>query len=234
MAWDFLLQQLVYILTFIGTFVEGEMTLMTSSYNAALGNLNIWVVFIIGLLGVLCADNWWFFVGKKYGTKFIDSHAHLKKRAALVQRLLERNQLLVVILYRYAWGFRTVTPIILGTTHITRKRFFAYTLITIPIWAIIFTSIGYKLGSHLTVAIAYVHSIQIAIFFIVVIWLSVYLYKKYEQQLKAHVKKSVVASKNIHQKIKQNVQKIHAHTKKTREKLVSIGNRRLFKQKRMK
>ncbi len=235
MSWDALFVGFGYLLTFIGTFVEGEITLMTSSYMAFLGNLSILVVFLIGIAGVMCADNWWFYVGKRFGTKFVDSHAHLKVRVSIVQQLLEKNQLLVVLLYRYAWGFRTITPIVLGTTHISRLRFFIYTLIITPIWATIFASIGYRFGAQLTAVIAYVRSVQIMIFFVVVCAIAWYVYRRYEQQLRVHVKRSVVASRQLHKRIQQNVRKMRVHTQNTGKQLSrlgNIGNRRLFKEKR--
>lgn len=192
-----------HLLTFIGTFVEGEITIMTSAFLASQGNLSIALVIIAGTLGVFCADNWWFYVGKRFGTRFISSHKHIEKRAVFVQQMLEKNQILVVLLFRYAWGFRIVTPVVLGTTHISRKRFFLYTLITTPIWALIFSSIGYVFGDKLTAVIAYVRSIEIAIFTLIICLILFFVYQKYEQKLVSNFTKTLNASKKMHKKMKK-------------------------------
>lgn len=99
--------------------------------------------------GSFAGDQTAFYVGR-YNKHFLEKR--LKKwecRIEKVHRLLEKHQVLVLISFRFFYGFRNITPFAVGTTNITPLRFFLLNGIGAALWAMTFGVGGYYLGDVL-------------------------------------------------------------------------------------
>lgn len=138
-----------YLALFIGTFLEGETILIIAGFAAFNGHLSLPLAILVAFAGSFAGDQTAFYVGR-YNKRFLETR--LKKwecRIEKVHRLLEKHQVLVLISFRFFYGFRNVTPFAVGTSNITALRFFVLNGIGAALWAVSFGVGGYYLGDVL-------------------------------------------------------------------------------------
>jgi len=142
-------QILLYAAVFLGCFFEGETTLTTSSFAAHRGHLEIFLVMIIALAATQSWDWIWFMVGRIKGKIYIEKRPKLNHKAKKIDALLTKNPTPVLLGYRFLFGFRTVVPLVLGMSSITKRKFLTFSLINTILWDILFSSLGYYFGAFL-------------------------------------------------------------------------------------
>lgn len=145
----YLLSTYGYLALFIGTFLEGETILIIAGFAAYNGHMSLPLAILAAFLGSFAGDQTAFYVGR-YNKKFLETR--LKKwecRIEKVHRLLEKHQVLVLVSFRFFYGFRNITPFAVGTTNISPLRFFTLNGIGAGIWALSFGLGGYYLGDVL-------------------------------------------------------------------------------------
>ena len=52
--------------------------------------------------------------------------------------------------YRFIYGFRLVTPLVLGAFGVARLRFLAFNLVNAAVWSALIASLGYAFGEVAT------------------------------------------------------------------------------------
>jgi membrane protein DedA with SNARE-associated domain len=130
----------------IGTFFEGETILVLGGFATHRGYLALpWVV-LCGFLGTLCGDQFYFYLGRIKGASFLERRPHWKSKSDRVFELLHRRQLLITLGFRFVYGFRTVTPFLLGASGFPPLRFFFLNGLGAILWAILIGSSGYLFG----------------------------------------------------------------------------------------
>jgi len=139
-----------YFALFIGTFLEGETILIIAGFIASsTGALSLPLCILAAFLGSFAGDQTAFYIGR-YNKTFLEKR--LKKwecRIEKVHRLLEKHQVLVLVSFRFFYGFRNITPFAVGISNIPPLRFFLLNGIGAGIWAISFGVGGYYLGDVL-------------------------------------------------------------------------------------
>ena len=133
----------------LGTFLEGETILILGGFAAYQGYLKLPWVILIAFLGTLSGDQLFFYIGRKYGSKILASHPAWQVRADRVRRLLERFQDFLILLFRFFYGLRTLTPFVLGLSRVSRGRFLLFNTVGALVWAIAIGTGGYLFGQAL-------------------------------------------------------------------------------------
>jgi membrane protein DedA with SNARE-associated domain len=139
----------LYLLVFLGCFLEGETALITLSFAAHRGYLKILVVMIIALAATQSWDWLWFIVGRKKGNRFIEKRPRLNQKVKKIHRLLEKKPIPFLLGYRFMFGFRTAGPLVIGMSSISRQKFMIFSLINTIVWDICVSSAGYFFGAFL-------------------------------------------------------------------------------------
>lgn len=118
--------------------IPEEAILIAAGYAASLEFGNVWVFIAISLLGILLADNFAFFVGKKKGEEILRLIA---KRFSITQRRVDRTKAFFqkhsgksVFLARFLIGFRFLMPYMAGSLNLSTKKFFFFNLLGAIIW----------------------------------------------------------------------------------------------------
>jgi membrane protein DedA with SNARE-associated domain len=140
---------LLYSVVFIGCFFEGETALTTSAFAAHRGYLEIFVVVFVALAATQSWDWMWFAVGRKRGKRFLEKRPKLNEKVKRIDALLTKNPTLVLLGYRFLFGFRTAVPLVIGMSSITKRKFLTFSLINAILWDILFSSFGYYFGAFL-------------------------------------------------------------------------------------
>jgi membrane protein DedA with SNARE-associated domain len=69
-----------------------------------------------------------------------------KTRADRIRKLLQQHQNFVILLFRFVYGIRAVTPVLLGVSNVSLFKFLVLNAVGAITWAIVLTSLGYFFG----------------------------------------------------------------------------------------
>jgi membrane protein DedA with SNARE-associated domain len=135
-----------YLAILIGTFLEGETILILGGFAAHMGFLELPWVIVSAIAGSFSGDQLYFYIGRHYGPKIIAKRLSWQEGAEKVYKHLHRHKNLLILTFRFFYGFRNVTPFAVGAAHVSRSRFFTLNLIGAIVWAISFAYAGYLFG----------------------------------------------------------------------------------------
>lgn len=175
------IQKYGYLAVFLGSTIEGELILMTAGYFAYTGLLDLKWVILFAFLGTLIADQGCFFIGRYYGPKLLDRFPALKQKSEKVFRLLNAYQNIFIMTFRFVYGIRIASPLVIGASQLSPRRF---TILNFPaafIWAVAIAWVGYFFGETFEIILENIHRIQryglfVGVPLVVCIW---YAYKVY-------------------------------------------------------
>ncbi|NUP04884.1 MAG: DedA family protein [Polyangiaceae bacterium] len=142
-----------YLALFVGTFFEGETMLIIAAALAHRGLLSLPLVMLSAGAGSLAGDQLWFVVGRRGGRSFLERRAEWAARATRMRAWLTHYGSAFVLGFRFLYGFRTVTPLMLGATGYHWKRFAVLNGIGAVLWSVAFSGLGWALGASLSQAL---------------------------------------------------------------------------------
>lgn len=137
---------LAYIILFLGSLVEGESIVLTASFLAYTGFLSLPKVMMIAFIATLCADQILFYVGRFYGPGLLERRPKLKEKSKRIFELLHKYNTPFILGFRFVYGIRTASPLIIGAAGIDIKRFAILNFLAAVIWTTISCLGGYFLG----------------------------------------------------------------------------------------
>lgn len=135
-----------YPLLFVGALLEGETAAILGGFLAHRGYLSLPGVILVMFLATLAADQFFFVLGRSRGKAFLEQRPAWQPNVAKVSRLLERYGSLIVIGFRFLYGLRTVTPIVIGMSGFSQERFIVLNTIGALVWAVVMVLAGYMFG----------------------------------------------------------------------------------------
>ncbi len=140
-----------YWLVFFGSMVEGEVILLSASAASALGYLDIYKVFTIAFCTTVCVDQGLFFVGRRIGTDWLVHRIpKLGKARTKVFSLLHRMELLFIFSFRFIYGIRTISPLIIGSAKVNPIKFIVCNIISGLTWAGLSCWLGYSVADTIS------------------------------------------------------------------------------------
>ncbi len=134
-----------------GTFLEGETILVLGGFAAYQGYLKLPWVIVAAFLGTLSGDQLFFYLGRNYGAKILARRPAWQSRVDRVEGLLERFQDYLILLFRFLYGLRILTPFVLGFSRVPRGRFLLLNTVGALVWAIAVGTGGFLFGQALEV-----------------------------------------------------------------------------------
>jgi len=137
-----------YVAVFLGALVEGESIILTASFLAYHGYLDIYKLMLVAFAGTLFADQTLYYVGRWHGDKILKKYPRLQWPASRAFRMLHKWDVGFILVFRFVYGIRTISPIVIGTSGIPPRRFVPLNFLAAVIWTVISCSAGY-LGGYL-------------------------------------------------------------------------------------
>lgn len=125
-----------YISVFLGSMIEGESIIFAAGLLAREGYLSIYKVTLIAFVGTLVADQGLYFVGHYYGKAFLEKFPSTQAKAERAFRLLHRYNNLFILSFRFIYGIRILSPLVIGASGIPIKRFVILNFIAAVIWSV--------------------------------------------------------------------------------------------------
>jgi membrane protein DedA with SNARE-associated domain len=148
----------------IGTFLEGETILVLGGLAAYRGYLELPWVLVSAFLGTLIGDQLYFYIGRAQGHSILEKRRNWKSKSEKVFSLLNKHQVLLILGFRFLYGLRVVTPIVLGASRIAPLRFLILNILGAITWTIVIGVMGYIFGHTLEVIIGDVKRYELWIF----------------------------------------------------------------------
>jgi membrane protein DedA with SNARE-associated domain len=164
MTLETLIQNYGYLAILIGTFLEGEVILILGGLAAHLGYLELPWVIASAFAGTFGGDQLYFFIGRRYGQRFLDKRPRWKKRSERIWALLHRHQDWVVLGFRFVYGTRTLTPFVIGMSWIKTLRYVVLNFLGAVVWAIAFGVLGYVFGQVVAQLVGQVKRYEVILF----------------------------------------------------------------------
>lgn len=131
---------------FAGAALEGEAAVVAGGVLAHQHYFPLWAAMIAAATGSFCADQAWFFAGRRMRDHRWVAAARAKPAFARALAMLERHPVGFIFAFRFIYGFRTISPIAIGTTGVAPRLFATVNALSAISWGIIFCSIGYWFG----------------------------------------------------------------------------------------
>lgn len=156
----------------IGTLLEGGMVGMIAGGLAHRGYLQLqWVIAII-FCCAFGADQFFFQVGKRGGKELLAKRPRWEPRVDKVRRFLVAYQVVAVLGFRFVYGMRTITPLVIGASGFDARRFLFLNLCSTFTWATVVGTTGYFYGHLLATLFEDVrhHIIASVILAAIIIW----------------------------------------------------------------
>ncbi|PQJ81889.1 DedA family protein [Polaribacter glomeratus] len=148
-----------YILLFLGIFFEGELILLSAVIAAHQGLLNIWMVILIAIFSTILSDIIYFNVGKYKAKKWLTNSKYAAKYEVVQQKLL-KNRTKMLLSYRFLYGMRIITPIVLGSQEISISKFLKYSILSTIIWCFVIVGLGYVFGELIINNLKHIEKIE--------------------------------------------------------------------------
>ena len=164
-----LVGELGYIAVFIGTFLEGETVLALGGVAAAHGYHSYPRVVLAAIAGAFVGDQFWFFIGRRYGARMLARYPGLAAKVPRVQALLRRWHAPAVILLRFLYGLRIAGPIVIGSLGLSPWRLAALNFIGTLLWAPLVAGIGYLAWQAIELWIGRFHEVQIVLVMLIIL-----------------------------------------------------------------
>ncbi|WP_066781926.1 DedA family protein [Sphingomonas sp. CCH5-D11] len=135
---------------FAGTMLEGETAVIAGGLIAHQGLIAWPLALAAGALGSFLADQFFFAAGRRYRDRPFVRRWMQKRAFAKALRLLERYPVGFIFAFRFLYGFRTVSPLAIGTSRVPAATFVTINALAALIWASLFTALGYWFGEAVT------------------------------------------------------------------------------------
>jgi undecaprenyl-diphosphatase len=150
-----------YLVVFLATFLEnsvgagfivpGETLVIVGGFYARTGELQLWLVALVAVVGAILGDNLGYWLGRRYGRGFFERHGRkvlvTPERLSAAERYYGLHGGKTVLLGRFVPVVRSVGMIAAGIAHMPWRRFLAYDVAGALIWGIGHSVLGYALGA---------------------------------------------------------------------------------------
>ena len=184
-----------YPLIFAGMIVEGPTIIAAASFAAAMGYFNLGIVFIFGILGDLIGDFIWYTLGyfsrvafvKKYGYFFGASDQRMEK----LKNFLEKHPGKTLAAIKLSPFLPIPGLIVVGTSHMSPKKFALVIGSIILPKTLLFMSVGYFFGRIYDKISIYINNGVYAIgIFLIAGFFIRYIYKKIAANISKKIENS--------------------------------------------
>ena len=130
----------------VGGFLQGELVLILGGFVAHRGYLDLPLVILVGLAGCLTADLFYFSLGRLKGRSLLEKRTSWKPQVTRVHELLDSYDSLFIIGFRFLYGIRAISLIVLGTSEVKISKFLLLNTISASIYTALLGICGYLFG----------------------------------------------------------------------------------------
>ena len=178
---EYLIRTYGYWTLLIGTFFEGETILLLGGVGAQLGYLDLQWVILIAFIGSFSGDQFYFHLGRWKGQELLAKSPKWQAKANRVYCYLEKYHDLIMLGFRFVYGIRIMTPVVLALNpKIKTSRFVVFNAIGALLWSIAVAGGGYLFGKAIKIILDNIKHYEMAGLIVIgVIIICVLLFRRY-------------------------------------------------------
>ena len=143
-----------YIGIFIGTFLEGETTVLLGGIFSNLGYMSVWMVMLYAFAGTFVGDCTFFAIGRFFGKNIVERFDFIRSKVPLANKVIRKNGNFIIFMIRFLVGIRAVILILLGCTNLKMSKFLTYSVLNSIAWSILISIIGFAFGEVVLVFVS--------------------------------------------------------------------------------
>ena len=158
-----LLSEYGYFIILLWTFLEGETIVIIAGWMSHSVGLEPWLIALSAFCGSFASDQVMFSLGKYKGESVLKYFPRIARNVDKAARLFKKYDTALILGFRY--GVRNVTPILLGISGVSHKKFFLLNFIGASVWAVTFTYGGLYVGKAF---MRIMHTVGHGIFYVLI------------------------------------------------------------------
>lgn len=146
---DELIEEYRYLALMVGTFFEGETAILVASTLIYKGFFSGPLLVLSAFAGSFLSDWLYYLIGRLNGKIFVERRPKLHARILPMTNFFRENKIMILLLYRFLYGFRVIIPIVVGMSGISLRTFLFFSVLSGLLWAGTISTIGYFIGRML-------------------------------------------------------------------------------------
>ena len=135
-----------YKVVLIWSFLEGETIVILAGMFAEKLHLDPWLIAFYAFCGSFLSDQVMFSLGKYKGESVLRYFPRVARNVDKAGRLFKKYDTILILGFRFVYGVRNVTPILLGISGVSHLKFFILNFIGAAVWALSFSFGGFYAG----------------------------------------------------------------------------------------
>lgn len=139
-----------YFLIFVAIIIGGPIFIAAAAFAAALGYLNIYVIFSLAFFGEMAVDIAFYLIGRVGRVHVVEKFGHYfgltNERILKLEKMLHKHSWKALLIIKYSPVMPVPGFIITGAAKLNFKKFFYILLVLSLPKAVFFTLIGYFFG----------------------------------------------------------------------------------------
>ena len=117
-----------------------------AGYVANSGALDFGKLIMVCWFGTFTGDVIRFWIGRRYGTRWLVSFPRLERAVQTAARLADRHYAWMILFHRFPHGIRSVAGFAYGISQLPWSTFLAFNFVAAGLWSCTVVSAGYAFG----------------------------------------------------------------------------------------
>ena len=134
--------------SFMFAFASSHSLLLTlfAGYASHSGALDFTKLIAVCWFGTFTGDVIRFWIGRRFGTRWLGSSPRIERIVQTVARLADRHYVWMILFHRYPYGIRGVAGFAYGMSRLPWSTFLALNFVAAGLWSCAIVSAGYAFG----------------------------------------------------------------------------------------
>jgi membrane protein DedA with SNARE-associated domain len=136
----------VYSLMFAFATSHSLLLALFAGYAAHSGALDLGTLIVACWLGSFAGDVFRFWIGRRFGTRWLGRFPRLERTVQIAARLADRHYVWMILFHRYPHGIRGVAGFAYGLSRLPWPVFLALNFVAAGLWSCAVVAAGYAFG----------------------------------------------------------------------------------------
>jgi membrane protein DedA with SNARE-associated domain len=146
-------------MVFLGTAVEGDVTMMLAGVTAHLGLFPIATVMTVGAVGGFAGDTFFYGLGRWHSDTIKRTRLYRRAEPA-IERFTARFGPLEIVVARFIYGTRVASMVFWGVARLPLWRFALIDALGCALWAVALGALGYTLSGSAVLLLGRVKRVE--------------------------------------------------------------------------
>ena len=194
-------RSLEYIIIFFGAGFRGEVAIIAFGFLAAQGVFPLHLLFVVSFFGTLSSDLLYFSIGrtkiagKFFSHRFTNSTINLITEA--VRKVSRGSHFVALLLANFMIASRIILIMYVSKTDIKFGRFIYYESISLILWLLVITAIGFFSGIGFTYYSNILENIYAGIGYILLMFILIIIFQLWIKRIFTKEGKEIIEGKNM-------------------------------------